>query len=118
MYTHPRNVQTQLELNEKLLAGQIQQLENNMREYGATWNDRLLKQKLNQRLGQIERAKQQIVNGQYGICECCGYPIPNERLEAIPEATMCVFCIQQALKGQMKKMTATQRNRKETTYAF
>lgn len=34
--------------------------------------------------------------GTFGSCERCGNPIPPERLEAIPTATLCVACKQLA----------------------
>ncbi|MDQ3956808.1 MAG: TraR/DksA family transcriptional regulator [Actinomycetota bacterium] len=33
-------------------------------------------------------------NGTFGRCERCGNEIPDERLEAIPTATLCVSCKQ------------------------
>ena len=30
--------------------------------------------------------------GSYGICETCGGPIGQERLEAVPDATRCIKC--------------------------
>jgi len=30
--------------------------------------------------------------GTYGICEMCGEQIPEERLEIVPETTVCVRC--------------------------
>lgn len=43
-------------------------------------------------LRQIEDALQKIENGNYGICENCGEPIEEERLEAIPYTTLCSSC--------------------------
>ncbi|KKC29524.1 yteA family sporulation protein [Caldanaerobacter subterraneus] len=43
-------------------------------------------------LRQIEDALQKIENGNYGICENCGQPIEEERLEAIPYTTLCSSC--------------------------
>ncbi len=40
----------------------------------------------------IESALRAIKRGTYGICERCGEPIPPERLEVRPEATLCVKC--------------------------
>jgi RNA polymerase-binding transcription factor DksA len=40
----------------------------------------------------IESALRAIKRGTYGICERCGEPIPSERLEVRPEATLCVKC--------------------------
>lgn len=41
-------------------------------------------------LDQIEHALERIDAGTYGVCEECGKPIPAERLEARPAATMCI----------------------------
>lgn len=43
-------------------------------------------------LRQLERAEQRLAEGSYGLCEGCGRPIPAERLEARPFATVCVAC--------------------------
>jgi RNA polymerase-binding transcription factor DksA len=37
-------------------------------------------------LAEIEEALQRLEEGRYGICEVCGKPIPDERLEANPTA--------------------------------
>ena len=42
----------------------------------------------------IDRALQKIADGTYGKCERCGRDIPEERLEAVPYATLCVTCKQ------------------------
>jgi RNA polymerase-binding transcription factor DksA len=41
-------------------------------------------------LDQVRRARQHVADGTYGICEACGDPIPEGRLEARPWATRCV----------------------------
>ncbi len=41
-------------------------------------------------LREVEAALGRIEAGSYGTCEVCGKPIPEERLEAIPWATLCV----------------------------
>jgi RNA polymerase-binding transcription factor DksA len=40
--------------------------------------------------GEIEAALARIENGTYGRCVDCGRPIPDERLEARPEAARCL----------------------------
>lgn len=45
-----------------------------------------------QQLQQIEAALQRIEDGVYGKCTECGDPIPPERLEILPYATLCVRC--------------------------
>jgi RNA polymerase-binding protein DksA len=41
-------------------------------------------------LAKIEAALKRIDDGTYGICENCGQPIGEERLEAMPWATLCI----------------------------
>lgn len=43
-------------------------------------------------LEEIERALEKIENGTYGICERCGEPIEEKRLEAKPYARYCIAC--------------------------
>ena len=43
---------------------------------------------------EIDRALARIDAGTYGRCERCGQEIPEERLEAVPYATLCVTCKQ------------------------
>jgi DnaK suppressor protein len=41
---------------------------------------------------EIDRALEKIENGTYGLCEQCGEPIPDARLQALPQAALCVAC--------------------------
>lgn len=41
---------------------------------------------------QMERAMGRIKEGTYGVCESCGEMIPTARLQAFPQATLCVTC--------------------------
>ncbi len=47
---------------------------------------------LKQLLSQVEAARERLAAGTYGICMDCERPIPAERLEALPYATLCVNC--------------------------
>jgi RNA polymerase-binding transcription factor DksA len=40
----------------------------------------------------IEEARRALAEGSYGICRGCGREIPSERLEAVPEAVLCIDC--------------------------
>ncbi|MDR2515877.1 MAG: TraR/DksA family transcriptional regulator [Spirochaetaceae bacterium] len=44
------------------------------------------------RLKAIDSALTRIQQGKYGRCIKCGKPIPQDRLEAIPYALMCIEC--------------------------
>jgi len=41
---------------------------------------------------EIDRALMKIDAGTYGLCEQCGRPIPDARLQALPQAALCVAC--------------------------
>lgn len=40
----------------------------------------------------IDMALERVENGSYGLCQACGKPISNERLEAVPHARLCITC--------------------------
>ena len=52
--------------------------------------DYTLEENSEQVLAQIDEALQRIEQGTYGICRRCGQPISEERLEAVPWATLCI----------------------------
>ena len=45
-----------------------------------------------ERVAEIDAALGRVEAGTYGTCEACGKPIPEARLEVVPEATLCVNC--------------------------
>ena len=51
-----------------------------------------LVQGMERKLDAIEYALRQTQDGTYGICERCGKSIDPARLEAMPQATLCVQC--------------------------
>jgi DnaK suppressor protein len=52
-------------------------------------NKALLNQ-LNEQLDEISRALAKFDNGTYGLCERCGEPIAEARLEAMPATRFCI----------------------------
>ncbi|MFQ6111073.1 MAG: TraR/DksA family transcriptional regulator [Nitrospinota bacterium] len=57
-----------------------------------------LGEKERERLRLVDKALQKLDNGDYGICEECGHPIPEKRLEIMPYARFCVGCLAQIEK--------------------
>jgi RNA polymerase-binding protein DksA len=51
-----------------------------------------IEQELEEDLKEIDEALERIENGTYGICTDCNQPMTVERLEAMPEATLCIKC--------------------------
>jgi RNA polymerase-binding transcription factor len=52
-------------------------------------NKALLNQ-LNEQLAEVERALAKMDDGTYGLCERCGEPIAEARLEAMPATRFCI----------------------------
>jgi DnaK suppressor protein len=58
-----------------------------------------LVQNLQAKVHAIDHALEAAMRGQYGICEKCGAVIPPERLEIMPETTLCVKCVSELEQG-------------------
>jgi RNA polymerase-binding protein DksA len=62
-----------------------------------------LENRIHQELAKIEHALDKFEKGTYGLCDNCGQPIPPERLEALPQANLCVTCKEQQAKNAKGK---------------
>jgi DnaK suppressor protein len=51
-----------------------------------------LEERLGESLNEVEHALQKYEAGTYGLCDSCGQPIEQARLEAIPQASLCLSC--------------------------
>ena len=51
-----------------------------------------LEERLGESLNEVEHALQKYEAGTYGLCDSCGQPIEKARLEAIPQASLCLNC--------------------------
>ncbi len=51
-----------------------------------------LEEKLNTTLAKIDHALEKWQAGTYGLCDSCGQPIEQDRLEALPQASLCLSC--------------------------
>lgn len=51
-----------------------------------------VEQSLQAQLGAVEHALAKFDEGSYGICDNCGKKIAAERLEALPQAALCINC--------------------------
>lgn len=59
-------------------------------------HDEVLWRRLADRSRAVAEAMARVQEGVYGICRGCGGRIPRRRLEAMPTATLCVACQEQA----------------------
>lgn len=60
-----------------------------------------VKEQLEKRLTQTQKALSRIKKGQYGVCESCNAMIDTDRLTVFPETTICIKC-EQKLESHKK----------------
>ena len=51
-----------------------------------------LEKRLRDQLAEVEHALKKFEDGSYGLCDNCGKPIDPARLEALPQASLCLDC--------------------------
>ncbi len=51
-----------------------------------------LEQRVREQLAGVEHALHKFEGETYGLCESCGQPIDPARLEALPQAKLCMSC--------------------------
>ena len=67
-----------------------------------------LVQHIREQLADVEYALEKLEKGTYGLCDSCGKPIPLARLEAIPQANLCLDCkVLQAKNGKTRRSKST-----------
>ena len=62
---------------------------------------------LQQIADEVGRALEKLAQGSYGLCDGCGQPIPDGRLDALPWASLCIAC-----KGRPQRPTPTVQRRR------
>ena len=106
-----KQIRSRLEAEDKRLRAELTQLETDAqptearregspfgkREEEATESSELEKRlALEKRIGgaiaEIEHALHKLDAGTYGLCDSCGKPISPDRLEALPQASLCIDC--------------------------
>ena len=51
-----------------------------------------MERRIREELNTIEHAFEKFEKGTYGLCDLCGKPIARPRLEALPQASLCLDC--------------------------
>ncbi len=76
--------------------GELSRLDNHPGDQGSELHDEELDETTEMFLEgeerQIAAARRALTDGMYGTCADCGAEIPASRLEARPEATLCIDC--------------------------
>jgi len=61
----------------------------------------ILEKRMRDQLAEVERALHKFDEGTYGLCDICGRPIEPARLEALPQANLCLSCKARRAKNVM-----------------
>ncbi len=118
--TKSNQIRTHLELEKKRIQDELNQLASSRstgderregspfgkREEEATESMELekrlaLEKRLQSLLTEVDRALQKMDAGTYGLCDVCNTAIDPARLEALPQAILCLSC-RQKMKAQAK----------------
>lgn len=83
--THQEDDDSRGEAQDQHLGDAATALHDRELDYGLEENEEQL-------LAEIDAALQRIEAGTYGVCTNCGKPIGEERLEALPWASLCIDC--------------------------
>jgi len=64
-----------------------------------------LEKRIKEQLAEVEHALHKFEEETYGLCEGCGQPIDPARLEALPQAKLCMSCKTQQVKNAKGKFS-------------
>ncbi len=65
-----------------------------------------LEKRVREQLAEVEYALHKFEEGTYGLCDSCGQPIDPARLEALPQAKLCMNCKTQQAKNAKGKISS------------
>ena len=65
-----------------------------------------LEKRVREQLAEVEHALHKFEEGTYGLCDSCGQPIDPARLEALPQANLCLSCKAHQAKDAKGKISS------------
>ncbi len=64
-----------------------------------------LEKRVREQLAEVSHALHKFEEGTYGLCDSCGQPIDPARLEALPQANLCLSCKAHQAKNAKGKIS-------------
>ena len=124
MTTNFNLLHSRLESEQKHLTDELEQLEAsvrpvNERREGSPFGKReeeaaesyelekrlALEKRIKDQMAEVRHTLQKFEQGTYGLCDLCGQPIDPARLEALPQANLCVSCKSHQAKNAKGKLS-------------
>ncbi len=65
-----------------------------------------LEKRVREQLAEVEHALHKFEEGTYSLCDSCGQPIDPARLEALPQANLCLSCKTHQAKNAKGKISS------------
>ncbi len=113
-------LRSRLEDEKKHLLAELEQLEANVRpaevrREGSPFGKReeeatesfefekrlVLEKQIRDQLAEVKHTLHKFEDRTYGLCDSCGQPIAPDRLEALPQASLCVSCKEKNAKDRV-----------------
>jgi len=125
MVTNFNMLRSRLESERKRLVEEMEQLKANVRpaderREGSPFGKReeeaaetlelekrlTLEKRIRDQMAEVEHALRKFEEGTYGLCDSCGQPIDPARLEALPQANLCMSCKARQAKNAKGKSSS------------
>jgi len=125
MVTNFNMLRSRLESERKRLVEEMEQLKANVRpaderREGSPFGKReeeaaetlelekrlTLEKRTRDQMAEVEHALRKFEEGTYGLCDSCGQLIDPARLEALPQATLCMSCKSRQAKNAKGKSSS------------
>ena len=125
MVTNFNMLRSRLENERKRLVEELEQLKANVRpaderREGSPFGKReeeaaetlelekrlTLEKRIRDQMAEVEHALRKFEEGTYGLCDSCGQPIDPARLEALPQANLCMSCKARQAKNAKGKSSS------------
>ena len=125
MVTNFNILRSRLESEQKRLVEELEQLKANVRpanerREGSPFGKReeeaaetlelekrlTLEKRIRDQMAEVEHALRKFEEETYGLCDSCGQPIDPARLEALPQANLCMSCKARQAKNAKGKSSS------------
>ncbi len=99
---HLEQIRASQQTNERREGSPFGKREEEATETAELENRMALEKRILEQLAEVESALKKFDEGRYGLCELCGQSIAPARLEALPQARLCMSCATKTKNAKAK----------------